>query len=180
MSPQMRAPGRGRGKATSGKGYRALGGQQYYKISVQGIDQWNTYFDTSLQPTAFFLVFWSSMLYWDTDETDPNSNEHICVCFPQVLIQYGKRPCPLRFTWLRWFWCDSLSGTMTQLDGILLVNGLLPSAAWCLVCADFLRIFSFIWEKELFVWRELKRRHWMSLQVRIIILHKLTDRLAHT
>lgn len=71
--------------------------------------------------------------------------------FPQVLIQYGRRLCPLHFTWLRLFWCVSLSGTMTQLDGTLLVNGQLPSAVWCLVCAEFLSIFSFIWEKELFL-----------------------------
>lgn len=38
MSPLMRAPGRGRRKALSGKGYGALGAQQCYKISVQCID----------------------------------------------------------------------------------------------------------------------------------------------
>ncbi len=38
MSPQMRAPDRGRGNGSSGKGYKALGAHQHYEISVQGID----------------------------------------------------------------------------------------------------------------------------------------------
>lgn len=95
--------------------------------------------------------------------------------FPQVLIQYGRRLCPLHFTWLRWLWCVSLSGTMTQLDGTLLVNGLLPSAAWCLVCAGFLSLSSYhlyLKKKKNFVceWHELKRGHSLSLPLRIIIV----------
>lgn len=56
-----------------------------------------------------------------------------CMHPPQALILFGRRRCPLPFTWLRWFWWGSSSGIMTQLEGTLLVSEQLPSVAWCLV-----------------------------------------------
>lgn len=106
----------------------------------------NQYHNLHLFNFIWYCILYTYVFWWATDETHRNYNKtKLYVCFSQVLIQYGRRLCPLHFTWLRWFWCVFLSGTMTQLEETLLVNVLLPSAAWCQVCAQFTFCVWMIW-----------------------------------